>query len=266
MNKGKIVAWLALMAGGAAIGAGALAQQQVPSLFAQAGYIAREDMLDAVKLIPPAPKPGTLSGLRDEEAAGAAVALRGSARWEQARIDANLDPATATSAFSCAAGIPIGPQTTPALNALLLRAAVDLGMSTGAVKELYKRPRPFTVNREAICTPEAEAGLRNNGAYPSGHAAIGYGWGLLLAEVLPARANQLVARGWAFADSRRVCNVHWLSDVEQGSRMGAAVVARLHASADFQKDLKKVRDELKKKAARLPAPDCARENAAFGAA
>lgn len=264
VSSKRFAAVLAGIAGGTALAVAATAQQAAPSIFAQPGYIAREDMLDMLKLIPPAPKSGTLAAIRDEEAAGKAVALRNSPRWEQARIDANLAPENATDAFSCAAGFPIGPQTTPALNALLLRAAVDLGTATAAAKDFYKRPRPFMVNREATCTTEQEGALRQSGAYPSGHAAIGYGWGLLMAEVVPNRATQLIARGEAFADSRRVCNVHWQSDVEQGEMVGSAVVARLHASADFQKDLKKVRDELKKKLAKLPAPDCTRENAALG--
>jgi acid phosphatase (class A) len=103
--------------------------------------------------------------------------------------------------------------------------------------------------------------LRKDGSYPSGHSAIGYGWGLILAELFPDRASRLVARGRAFGDSRRVCNVHWLSDVEEGRIAAAATVARLHADAYFRKDLDAARAELA--GAKPVTRDCAAEAAAL---
>jgi acid phosphatase (class A) len=84
-----------------------------------------------------------------------------------------------------------------------------------------------------------------------------------MAELVPDRAAQLVARGRAFGDSRRVCNVHWLSDVEEGRVVSTAVFARLHAEPAFRADLDAVRAELKHQQGKLAAPDCTRENAAL---
>ena len=97
--------------------------------------------------------------------------------------------------------------------------------------------RPFTVNGRPSCTPAHEAILRADGSYPSGHSALGYGWGLILAEAIPGRAAELVARGRSFGDSRRICNVHWLSDIEEGRIVATAVVARHNAEPAFQADL-----------------------------
>lgn len=94
--------------------------------------------------------------------------------------------------------------------------------------------------------------LAKDGSYPSGHAAIGFGWGLILAELLPGRATQVTARGREFADSRRVCNVHWLSDVEAGQVVAAATVARLHAEPAFRKDMDAARKELRRARAAPP--------------
>ena len=63
---------------------------------------------------------------------------------------------------------------------------------------------------------------------------------------MPDRAAALVKRGQVFGDSRRVCNVHWLSDVEAGAVIGAATVARLHAEPQFRKDLDAARKELRR--------------------
>lgn len=45
--------------------------------------------------------------------------------------------------------------------------------------------------------------------------------------------DALLARGREFGKSRIACNVHWQSDVNWGSFMGAATVTRLHADAGF---------------------------------
>ena len=253
---------LALLSAGLAILAAATAGPS-SSPFGQ-GYINTPAGEESLILSPPPPAAGSAALARDEEAQRAALALQGTPRWDLARRDADLFLPTATGTMTCAAGINISAENTPLTHALLRRAAADLGMSTGAIKRHYMRQRPFMVNNQPICTPEAESVLRRDGSYPSGHAAIGYGWGLLLAELLPNRANQLVARGRAFADSRRVCNVHWLSDTEEGRNAGAAVVARLHAIPAFQNDMRAAARELARAASRPGAlPDCAAEAAAL---
>ncbi|MET0269016.1 MAG: phosphatase PAP2 family protein, partial [Sphingomonas sp.] len=197
------------------------------------------------------------------EAAAAAIAQRGSPRWALATRDAVLFGPEATRALSCAAGVAIGPTTTPKVDALLRRTIADLGLSTAAVKRRHQRPRPFMANGQPTCTPESEAVLRRDGSYPSGHSAIGYGWGLILAELRPDRAAPIVARGRAFGDSRRICNVHWLSDVEEGRIAAAATVARLNADPAFRRDLAAAREELARSAP--PPRDCAEEAAALAA-
>ena len=160
---------------------------------------------------------------------------------------------------SGAAGFAIGPDTTPATHRLLRRAMLDLAVSTGGAKTKYQRARPFMENSQPSCTPNQEAFLRKDGSYPSGHSAIGYGWGLMLAELVPARATELVSRGRAFGESRRVCNVHWLSDIEEGRIVASATFAKLQSSPAFQADLKAAQAEIA--AGNLPAPkhDCAKE-------
>ncbi len=229
-----------------------------------AGYLPAGSVPDSNLLIPPPPAPGSAAMARDEEAQKAAVALRGTPRWNQATTDALLFTPTVIDTFSCAAGIRLSAERTPKLNALMRKAGPDMAMAVYPSKRKYMRPRPFMVNNEPTCTPNDEAMLRRDGSYPSGHSAIGYGWGLLLAEVIPDRAAQLVARGRAFGESRRVCNVHWLSDVEEGRVVATAVYARLHAEAAFRKDIEAARKEVE--AARLikiAPPDCAIENAAL---
>jgi acid phosphatase (class A) len=229
-----------------------------------AGYLPAGSAPDSNLLIPPPPAAGSAALARDEEAQKAALALRGTPRWEFATNDALLFTPTATSTFSCAANLRIDAAGTPLTNALLRKAGPDLALAVYPTKRRFSRARPFTVNNQPTCTPSDEPLLRRDGSYPSGHSAIGYGWGLILAELLPDRSGQLVARGRAFGESRRVCNVHWLSDVEEGRVVATAVFARLHAEPAYRADLEAARKELEiQRLKKIVPPDCARENAAL---
>lgn len=227
------------------------------------GYLPRGTVPDSLLINPAPPAPGSAALARDEEGAKAAVALRGTPRWQQAAIDADLFAPNATAVFSCAAGIPIGAATTPKLNHLLRRMGPDLALAVYPTKKKHMRPRPFMTNGEPTCTPQDESMLRQDGSYPSGHSAIGFGWGLVMAQVIPDRSAQMVARGREFGDSRRVCNVHWLSDIEEGRLVAAAVVARLNAEPAFRADVEAARAEVEGLRGKLPAPDCALENSAL---
>jgi acid phosphatase (class A) len=52
-------------------------------------------------------------------------------------------------------------------------------------------------------------------------------------------------RARSIGESRVVCGVHYVSDIEAGRDAGSVLVARLHASPAFQADLAKARDEIK---------------------
>jgi acid phosphatase (class A) len=226
-----------------------------------AGYLTPPAMPDALALISPPPAEGSKALAQDRAAESKALALQGTARWQQAITDADLFTPKATASFSCAAGFVIGPAETPKIDAMMRKVGSDFGRSTYPVKNKYKRQRPFAGNGKPVCTPEYENILRNDGSYPSGHAAIGYGWGMILAEIVPKRRSKLLARGAAFADSRRVCNVHFKSDVEAGRVMAKAVFKALLADPSFQADLAAAKTEAK--ALAFTKPDCAVEKAAL---
>lgn len=255
---------LVLALGAVAVNAQQPAAPTATGFFDLKGYLPRGATPDSLVLNPPPPAAGSAAEARDLAGAAAAVVLHGTPRWALATRDADFMSPAATSGYSCAAGFAIGPQATPKLDMLMQRTARDLAGATSPTKRKYLRPRPFTVNNQPICTPEMEAVLRSDGSYPSGHSSLGYGWGLILAEAIPDRAAQLVARGRAFGDSRRICNVHWLSDIEEGRIVASAVVARLNAEPAFQADLAAARAEAAAQAAQAgqePGQACAAETA-----
>jgi acid phosphatase (class A) len=207
-------------------------------------YLSASALPSSVLLVPPPPVAGSAALARDEEINRSALTMHGTPRWDMATNDSVLSFPTVAQTFSCALNLPISEEKTPKLFTLLRRTLVDAGRSTSEAKQRYQRTRPFVINGKPICTPNIEAGLRRDGSYPSGHAAIGWAFGLVLSEVSPEQTNALVARGRAFGQSRLVCNVHWQSDVLEGQMVASAVVARLNAEATFRNDVAAARNEV----------------------
>jgi acid phosphatase (class A) len=208
------------------------------------GYLTDKDQLDSRVFVPPAPASTSAVQSMDTAWSEKMLALRGSPRWDMATRDAHLGFPAAAETFSCALGFEVTESTTPALYMLLRRTLADIGLATYPAKKNYQRGRPFMSNEQATCTPDEETALRQDGSYPSGHTAVGWGWGLILSELHPERSEQIIARGRAFGESRTVCNVHWYSDVVAGRLVGAAAVARLHNNEDFLAEMDAARLEV----------------------
>ena len=208
------------------------------------GFVPFNALPNSLLIIPPPPSEGSAAFETDLAANQAILESTDSARWAQASRDAILYFPEAMESFNAIVGIEINRETTPHLYTLLRRTLTDAALSTYRAKKHYQRPRPFMVNGQATCTPEDESHL-SDGSYPSGHAAIGWAWALILCEIFPEKCNQILDRGRAFGNSRAICNVHWQSDVDEGRTMGAVTVARLHASPVFQANLKAAKKEVK---------------------
>lgn len=230
------------------------------------GYLERAQLPDSLALLPKPPADGSAEAAADLAVYRSTRALRDTARWAQANADDNLKFPKAAEVFSCALDMPISQEATPHLNMLLRRSLLDAGLSTYGAKDSYKRQRPFAALKEGTCAPASEPALRNDGSYPSGHAALGWAWALLLAGIAPDKADAVLQRGHAFGQSRVICGVHWQSDVDNGRVMGAAAVARLQSDATFQAQLALARQEVAAARARgATSPlNCAAEKAALG--
>ena len=225
------------------------------------GYVSREALVDSLALLPPPPEAGSSAQAADDASRQAARRWRATPRWAWAARDAELRFPQAATTFACALGTAVSTEATPKLVTLLRRTLADAGLATYRAKDHYKRMRPFVAAGDPMCDPAHESMLRGDGSYPSGHAAIGMAWALVLTELAPERVDALLQRGMAFGQSRVVCNVHWQSDVEAGRLVGAAVVAQLRTRPEFAEQLTAVRAEVA--AARVagsrPESDCAAE-------
>ncbi len=207
-------------------------------------FLSETQRPDLVALLPAPPGEDTEAAAADRQASEQALRLANTERWEMAVLDAAMRAPGGAAVFSCAAGLPLGEEATPLTWGLLRSVAIDVALTTGTPKRTYQRARPFTWNGEPVCTPGGLKALLKDGSYPSGHAAAGWAWALVLAELVPDKADAILQRGHAYGQSRIVCNVHWQSDVDQGRVAGTAIVARLHGDPEFREQLDAARDEL----------------------
>lgn len=229
---------------------------ETPPPGAPQGYLGSA-MPDEAVFLPPPPTDRSAAGKADLAAFRATRAQRGSDRWTLAAQDDAVDPASMVGAFGCALGVELKPGDAPALERLIERALMDAVTIIGPPKERYGRQRPFLRAKGEICidrTPHLAAG----GSYPSGHATVGWLDALILAQLAPDRAAQILARGRAFGESRVVCGVHYPSDIEAGRVLASGLLATLAANPAFRADFEAAKAELEQARQQAAKPDAAR--------
>lgn len=207
------------------------------------GYLAKHDAPNAAAFLPPPPQAGSLREQDDIAVYRATRTLKDTPRWAQARADNEIETPSAPRVFDEALGIRFTPERMPVLTRLLGRMLGDLETIQTPAKRGFIRPRPFVTEPAETCiTPEPW--LAASGSYPSGHSALGWAWALVLSEMAPDRADEILVRGLAYGESRMICGVHYASDVEAGRIVGAALFASLKADPAFQADFEVARREL----------------------
>lgn len=245
---------VASMAAVLALSGAALAQTPRPP-----GYLSEQTAPDTYRILPPAPVAGSTRYEADRTVFLSTRKFEGTPRWALAAADADLR--TMPKHMSCALGVELTAQNAPRLMSLVGRMGRDLSRGVNHPKDIYKRQRPYLIDEGPICIPKTPE-LASNADYPSGHTTWGWAWGLILAELAPDRATEILIRAKAFGESRLVCGVHNLSAVEAGRANASIVVAALHGDPTFRKDLEAARREVAKARAAGPAPDpqaCAKE-------
>ena len=163
-------------------------------------------------------------------------------RAEIARRDAVWSYEALLAEFDVPFGLHISPESTPEIWKLMITSLTTTDAMRVAPKAYYHRQRPFERFQDKMLTDE-EAELTGEGSYPSGHTMRGWMAALLLAEVNPAAADTIFARGWMYGESRVIVGAHWQSDVD-ASRVAASIgYAALHGSAEFREQMEKAQAE-----------------------
>lgn len=161
----------------------------------------------------------------------AAKAERGTERGAQAKADADYSVEALLKAFSTPIGKNLDSKKTPAMAALLsesrkalLQNASDLASSATF------RKSPYVQLGEAPFAGEIE---KSRSSYPSAQSEIGWGIALILTEIAPTRANDLLSIGYRIGESGIITGQYWATDIVAARIMANCMVARLHTDAAF---------------------------------
>lgn len=184
----------------------------------------------------------------------------GSLASDEAIVDAKAyDADMLLGRFSDGALTPLIPAQRPMLMRLLGRALTEVGNYSGFYKNVAERPRPYAEDTSIkLCYDNPQFPLDAKRSYPSGHAANGYAAALMIAEVFPARRQQIIARGIRYGENRVVCGAHQPSDVFEGQLLAIEYFKEVSMVDRFQQDLGCARaenDVIDKKQQALP-PSC----------
>lgn len=208
-------------------------------------YLTADQLPDATHFLPVPPAFGSEMFVGDMVWYQWGRSLRNTPRGEQARHDAETSLEAVMGIFSESFGAQLSREQTPEL-AYLLERVIGTGFaSVSKVKRYYNRLRPFLYFNEGTLIPEEEES-HHTPSYPSSHSAMGWTVALVLTELNPARAEQIMKTGYEYGQSRIIAGYHYYTDVEAARLAASACVARLHADEDFQKQLAKVKRELRK--------------------
>jgi acid phosphatase (class A) len=193
--------------------------------------------LDATKFLG-APESSPDAQRADLAAVKAAQAFKDGPRWKLAQSDDETSP---YSAFGAVLGADFTKARTPRVAVLFDILFADVKSLTGPAKDAFARPRPPLIDPKLeTCKP-----LETTKSYPSGHATRGWLMALVLSDMVPEKANELLARGRDYGDSRVVCAEHFPSDVQAGRLVGAAVFAAARNDPAFERDYKAAKAELR---------------------
>lgn len=161
-------------------------------------------------------------------------------RFAQAQTDLAFEP---FAIYRTVLGEAFVRERLPRTAALLSATVASVSPAVNAAKAAFNRTRPYAEDRSILRCDNPENPSLND-SYPTGHGAGGWATALVLAELLPARADALLQRGRDFGDSRVICGYHFPSDVEASRLVAAGAVARLHGDASYRRLLDAARREL----------------------
>ena len=122
------------------------------------------------------------------------------------------------------------------------RVANNEGVIVDPAKDAWKRPRPFMASSEV----KPVVKMSKSGAYPSGHASVGYLLAVVLSDMVPEKRGEIFKRAAEYADNRIVGGVHYASDIQAGRIAGTSIAAIMMSQPEYQRDFALAKAEVRK--------------------
>ena len=234
MRKGVVLASVVLCA---LAGGSRAADVEMPSVEGLK-FVAGAELRPALVLAPP-PAPASAQAAYELAELQRLERDRSSAELARAKHDDETEDA---SIFAEAIGPAFDLKKLSATARAMGEVRAEEKAAAKAAKLWFARSRPWIVDpRLQSCSKQDEP----QSSYPSGHATMGYSMAIVLAQIEPAHATQIMTRAQEYAENRLVCGMHFRSDIVAGQALGTIVAAKLMASPAFRQDLGAAAAELK---------------------
>ena len=222
-------------------------------------YLTADQLPDPKAYLQPPPAPGTPAFAADRAAYEAALKDKDGPAWKRAQSQLSVRSPEVQNQLMCAIGVKIDTTPATAFGRLMQRATLTLSTASEQSKAVWNRDRPYVGDAAPVaCDPELDFGA-HSASYPSGHAGLGWLWGMVLAEIAPERAGQALAWGAEIGSNRVACRVHYPSDIAAGRQLGAALYARLQGDFAFRADMAAAKVEVAAAKTAGAMPSCPTE-------
>jgi acid phosphatase (class A) len=213
-----------------------------PALAADPGLLKPSDFYDPAHFLPPPPAAG--SPRAAAELAELKRIMTQATPEQRAQAASDNDSENGTI-FASVLGAGWDLSKLPATAKVIGEVTGSEGPFSDIAKQEFHRDRPWIVDASIkTCAPHKPS--QDHASYPSGHATVGYGMGVVLANLMPGHAQAILARSEAFAENRLVCGFHFRSDIAAGQQFGTIMAIRLMENPQFKADMQAARTELRK--------------------
>jgi acid phosphatase (class A) len=206
---------------------------------AQAGLL-DQAQFEPSRFLPPSPAQDSVQ-TQDEMAELKAIAARSSAEEVAAATRDAKDETP--DIFNGAIGFDIAAM--PQTRRLLALVADEEDGDSKVAKTYFHRLRPYAADPSLKSCEPLKPGKAVNNSYPSGHATLAFSMGVVLAQLMPAKSQAIMARAKEYAERRLVCGVHYRSDIVAGQQFGTILALRLMETPSFRAGMAAAAAELK---------------------
>jgi acid phosphatase (class A) len=131
----------------------------------------------------------------------------------------------------------------PKTKFLFDKVKYNAGYEAKAFKNYFKTKRPYQADPDIhACVAPKPSNLDRS--YPSGHTTMGYAMGVVLANLIPEKAKEIMERTRLYGENRINCGAHFPSDVSGGQVLGSLVAKELLRNNEFQLLMKASKEEI----------------------
>lgn len=197
--------------------------------------------IDPLRLLPPPPEDRSPA---QAEELGRLRRIQSARTTERLRRALEDDSHEDVGAFVRVLGPRFDIAHLPATRAVLEVVQNDASVAASMAKTAFHRHRPWMFDAGLTgCSRGKKVDPLTS--YPSGHATFGYSEAVVLADLIPSRAQAIMTRASDFGYSRLVCEVHFPSDVAAGATLGTTVGALLIDAPAMRAKISAAKAELK---------------------